>query len=123
MALIQILVSLMPLLREFFKGKQLDDEDDTEKKANKHFLVTLVDKVQGSRKAIIALIIALALSLFINYKAISKLIVMSREERGQSTYSAKNVVKHNPQPTIPRNSEDDDVVSKTVESLQEIYGE
>lgn len=124
MALLQILASLWPLFKEFFKGKQLEDDEDKGKGSkNQPFIITLVDKVQKSRRAVITIIGALAVSLFLNYKMINKLIVLTREEKSQSTSGAVNNIK-NPPPTIPRpKAEDVDVVSRTVMSLQEIYEE
>ena len=124
MALLQIIASIWPLFKEFFKGKQLeDDEDKGRGSKNQPFIIALVDKVQKSRRAVIAIIGTLAVSLFLSYKMINKLIVLTREEKSQSTSGAVNNIK-TPLPTIPRpKAGDDDVVSRTVMSLQEIYEE
>lgn len=122
MALLQAIASLWPLLKEFYKGKRLDDEyNKTTGKRSFNLPLFIVDWLQRSRRFAIVVILALAVSLFVNYKAISKLIVLSRDEKSQSTYGTENN-KKDPLPTIPRREgENEVVVSRTVKSLQEIY--
>lgn len=122
MALLQAIASLWPLLKEFYKGKKLDDDiDKATGKKSFNLALFIVDMLQKSRRFAIIVILSLAVSLFVNYKAISKLIVLSREEKSQSTYGTENN-KKDPLPTIPlREGENEVVVTRTVKSLQEIY--
>lgn len=122
MALLQAIASLWPLLKEFYKGKKLDnDNDKNEEGKSFNLALYIVDKLQASRRFAIVVILVLVVSLFVNYKAISKLMVISRDEKSQSTYGTENN-KKDPLPTIPRREgENEVVVSRTVKSLQEIY--
>ena len=87
MGLISFLSGIWPLFKEFFHGDKIREELNTKKPTllSKFSAVAVVDKFQKSRRTAIAIVLLLIFSLFINYRTISKLVVIaptaSRDEK------------------------------------------
>lgn len=141
MGFIQLLASLWPFLREMFVGKKIkvsvsngdDDADSTkevlikDRRTRNNIYYWCMGKMQGSQRFLAVILLVLALSLFINYKVISKLSTVVLPPRNNEE-KLKDEVPSLKEPkrttTIPNdNSSDKDILlNQTVEELKNIYG-
>ncbi len=67
---VSFLISLFALLREFVVGRKIHEDGSKKKRFS---VISVVDLLQNSRRAAIAIVVVLLLSLFVNYRAIMKL--------------------------------------------------
>jgi hypothetical protein len=135
MAFIQLLVSLWPFLKEMFVGEKIKDTDASKERATgktqdrkkMQFASSAarwcVNQMQSSRRFLTIVLMVLILSLFINYKVVSKLAVLTpRQDEQVEPHTAPTVEKQE-RPTIPRPpSERDALYEQTVRELKVLYG-
>lgn len=138
MGFFQLLVSLWPFLKEMFVGEKIKDTNASKESAagkaqdrtkKPQFAVLaarwLMNRMQGSRQFLAIVLVVLMLSLFINYKAIGKLMALAPRSDEQIEPSQPPATEQKAQPTIPRppSSERDALYEQTVRELKSLYGE
>jgi hypothetical protein len=144
MGFIQLLVSLWPFLKEMFVGERIkktsvpgtEGDVDQAKQSqikdsqtrNRNVFIWCMDKMQASKRFLAIVLVFLSLSLFVNYKVISKLSTMVLPPRSEEKDKSKNE-PHNSRepketPNIPRNdtSDRDVLFDQTVRELKNLYG-
>ena len=140
MGFLQLLASLWPFLKEMFVGERLkarrkeDGADSTEQdpikdqSARNNILGWCVTKMQESKRFLAVILVTLILSLFVNYKVITKLSTMvlpprNNEEKMKNDTPPLKEPKE--VPTIPNNrtSDRDELFDQTVRELKNLYGE
>ena len=140
MGFLQLLASLWPFLKEMFVGERLkarrkeDGVDSTEQdpikdqSARNNILGWCVTKMQESKRFLAVILVTLILSLFVNYKVITKLSTMvlpprNNEEKMKNDTPPLKEPKE--VPTIPNNrtSDRDELFDQTVRELKNLYGE
>ena len=140
MGFLQLLASLWPFLKEMFVGERLkarrkeDGADSTEQdpikdqSARNNILGWCVTKMQESKRFLAVILVTLILSLFVNYKVITKLSTMvlpprNNEEKMENESPPLKEPKE--VPTIPNNrtSDRDELFDQTVRELKNLYGE
>ncbi len=140
MGFLQLLASLWPFLKEMFVGERLkarrkeDGVDSTEQdpikdqSARNNILGWCVTKMQESKRFLAVILVTLILSLFVNYKVITKLSIMVLPPRNNEE-KMKNETPPLKEPkevsTIPNNrtSDRDELFDQTVRELKNLYGE
>ena len=139
MGFLQLLASLWPFLKEMFVGERLkarrkeDGADSTEQdpikdqSARNNILGWCVTKMQESKRFLAVILVTLILSLFVNYKVITKLSTMvlpprNNEEKMKNDTPPLKEPKE--VPTIPNNrtSDRDELFDQTVRELKNLYG-
>lgn len=140
MGFLQLLASLWPFLKEMFVGERLkarrkeDGVDSTEQdpikdqSARNNILGWCVTKMQESKRFLAVILVTLILSLFVNYKVITKLSIMVLPPRNNEE-KMKNETPPLKEPkevsTIPNNrtSDRNELFDQTVRELKNLYGE
>ena len=140
MGFLQLLASLWPFLKEMFVGERLkarrkeDGVDSTEQdpikdqSARNNILGWCVTKMQESKRFLAVILVTLILSLFVNYKVITKLSIMALPPRNNEE-KMKNETPPLKEPkevsTIPNNrtSDRNELFDQTVRELKNLYGE
>lgn len=135
MAFIQLLVSLWPFLKEMFVGEKIKDTDASKERAvgksqdrkKMQFASSVarwcVDRMQSSRQFLTIVLMVLMLSLFINYKVVSKLAVLAPRQDEQAEPHTAPTTEKKEHPTIPLPpSERDALYEQTVRELKVLYG-
>lgn len=112
-------------IKEIFAGRKLKypykDEDSEAQTLPTKVVGGLISRLQKSRRLIAALCLALMLSLFINYKAISKLVVIARANEEYIEPAQTPPVREKPdQPMMPRKP--NKTSKETIIFLENLYG-
>lgn len=137
MGFIQLLASLWPFLKEMFVGEKINDPASSERgggsaRDKKQRLLVkaarwCIEKMQKSRKFLAAIVTVLIISVFINYKLISKITTLMppRSEENPAQVEAPASKEPKEVPTVPRkdSSERDVLLEQTVRELKDLYGE
>ena len=140
MGFLQLLASLWPFLKEMFVGERLkarrkeDGADSTEQdpikdqSARNNILGWCVTKMQESKRFLAVILATLILSLFVNYKVITKLSTMvlpPRNNEEKMKNESPPLKEPKEVPTIPNNrtSDRDELFDQTVRELKNLYGE
>lgn len=136
MGLIQLLMSLLPFLKEMLVGEKIKDQTPKEgipsksSKGSKDSAPLIarmfIDKMQESRRFLALIMVVLVVSLFVNYKAIGKLsaVIPIRSEDG--IYIEKPQVKEPEKQTyVPKEggSEHSVVYDFVLSELKVLYKE
>lgn len=137
MGSLQLLASLWPFLKEMFVGEKINDpsasnqgpsersRNSSHKNYPKLIARWLITKMQGSRKFLATVITLLLLSLFVNYKVITKISPATLPRDEEQTHEGTPDPKENaPVPTVPsqNKSEKDLLFEQTKKELQHLYG-
>lgn len=140
MGFLQLLASLWPFLKEMFVGERLkarrkedgavstEQDPIKDQSARNNILGWCVTKMQESKRFLAVILVALILSLFVNYKVITKLSIMVLPPRNNGE-KMKNETPPLKEPkevsTIPNNrtSDRDELFDQTVRELKNLYGE
>lgn len=135
MAFIELLVSLWPFLKEMFVGEKIKDTDaskerttgKTQDRKKMHFATTAARwcfiRMQSSRRFLTIVMLTLLLSLFINYKVVSKLAAIAPRQDEQVEPHQAPAAEKQDLPTLPRPpSERDALYEQTVRELKVLYG-
>ena len=137
MGFIQLLASLWPFLKEMFVGEKINDPASSERGGSssqdkKEGLPVkaarwCIEKMQKSRKFLATIVTILIISVFINYKLISKITTLMppRSEENHTQVEAPASKEPKEVPTVPRkdSSERDILLEQTVRELKDLYGE
>jgi hypothetical protein len=137
MGFIQLLASLWPFLKEMFVGEKINDPASSKRgggspQDKKEGLPVkaarwCIEKMQKSRKFLATIVTILIISIFINYKLISKVATLMpvRNEENPAQVEAPSSKKSKEVPTVPRkdSSERDVLLEQTVRELKDLYGE
>lgn len=134
MAFIQLLVSLWPFLKEMFVGEKIKDKDASKESASgkekksqfaSNVARWIVDRMQNSRRFATTVLVVLMLSLFVNYKVISKLIVLAPRSDETAEPHQPTATEQKELPTVPRpaSNDRDALYEQTVRELKSLYGE
>jgi hypothetical protein len=137
MGIIQLLTSLWPFFKEMFVGDRIRETPPNQRGSSggepsnrrdqpaRTAARWCIDKMQKSRRFLASVMTLLIISLFINYKVVSKLnSVMPRNEE-QVTEGKPASKEPKEVPTIPRKdvTERDVLLEQTVRELKDLYGE
>ncbi len=137
MGALQLMASLWPFLKEMFVGEKLNDPNasrqgpsERSRRAGVNYAALaarwLISAMQNSRKFLATIITILIVSLFINYKVISKMSAIPAprddEHLKQTTPDPKESKEV---PTVPRKdkTEKDILFEQTRKELKHLYGE
>ena len=142
MGFLQLLASLWPFLKEMFVGEKLkarrkddgagptDEESIKGERARNNVLGWCVEKMQESKRFLAIILLALILSLFVNYKVITKLtsttmVLPPRNNEEKLKNDSPALKEPKEVPTIPNNhtSDRDELFNQTVRELKNLYGE
>ena len=137
MGFIQLLASLWPFLKEMFIGEKINDPASSKRgngsSQNKVEPLPVkaarwcIDKMQKSKKFLTTIVIVLIISVFINYKLISKITTLMPPRTEENPAQVEAPASRDPKevPTIPRkdSSERDVLFEQTVRELKDLYGE
>lgn len=137
MGSLQLLASLWPFLKEMFVGEKINDPNASNQRPSERAANTghknypklaarwLITKMQSSRKFLATVITLLLLSLFVNYKVITKIspVIPPRDEE-QIREGTPDPKENAPIPTVPsqNKSEKDLLFEQTKEELKHLYG-
>lgn len=137
MGFIQLLASLWPFLKEMFIGEKINDPNTsgqgasnrTQNRTTRQYPVLaarwVMNKMQNSRRFLASIITILLLSLFVNYKVISKLSVVAPRNEEHVQPATPDPKESKEVPTIPRKdkTEREILLEQTVRELKHLYGE
>ncbi len=140
MGFLQLLASLWPFLKEMFVGERLkarrkedgvvttEQDPIKDQSARNNILGWCVTKMQESKRFLAVVLVALILSLFVNYKVITKLSIMvlpPRNNEEKMKNESPPLKEPKEVPTIPNNrtSDRDELFDQTVRELKNLYGE
>lgn len=140
MGFLQLLASLWPFLKEMFVGEKIkapgNNGDGSTKqgsikdsRAVNNIFYWCMAKMQESRRFLAIILLSLILSLFVNYKVITKLSVMvlpPRNNEEKLKDDAPAIKEPREVPTVPRDastSDRDVLFDQTVRELRNLYGE
>lgn len=122
------IICMWAFLKEIFIGNKIKDPykkssgDDDKHKASK-IVGGLIDKMQRSRPILASMALILALSLFINYKTIPKVLATSRsEEEGMMTVPVPVREPPSKKPDVPNDKVLTDAKEETVKYFEKLYG-
>lgn len=113
-------------VKEIFLGNKLkdpySDKSKKEKDVAESMVGGLITRMQRSRPILAGIALALMLSLFVNYRTISKLSVLARGEEDTMEPNMYSPVREKPeQSTSPRPGKKP-VKDETVQFLEQLYG-
>lgn len=137
MGFIQLLASLWPFLKEMFIGEKINDPNTsrsgasggTQNRGKGQYAVLaarwVMSQMQNSRYFLASVITILLLSLFVNYKVISKLSAVVPRNEEHVKLATPDPKESKEVPTIPRKdkTEREVLFEQTVEELKHLYGE
>lgn len=132
MGLIQLFTSLWPFFKEIFIGDKIKDNNSSKegRPKKRHPILAahwFLDKMQMSKRFLSIIMIALILSIFVNYKLFVKLTVttvLPNPNRFDENDSPvwQPAKEKNPNPTIPSKGEATHDRETLIRGLSHLYG-
>lgn len=123
-----LIICMWAFLKEIFIGNKIKDPykkgpRDSNKSRISKIATGLIDKMQRSRPVLAAIALMLAMSLFINYKTIPKVLATSRSEE-EGMVNVPGPVREPPskRPDIPNDKVLGEAKEETVKYFEKLYG-